>query len=149
MRRYINIIKICFTLLIANFVTISAFSQISNTKTVVIEVSNVIKNGGTVHISLSLSEEAYKKRTPDKSYQVTPTDNVVRKEITLPLGDCVINVYQDRNENGKCDNNFFGIPKEPVGISNWNGGGVPGNFNKHKVNINDKTQKITINLYQL
>jgi uncharacterized protein (DUF2141 family) len=135
--------------MIANFVTISAFSQTSNAKTVVIEVNNVTKNAGTVHISVSLNEEAYKKRTPDRSYQVSPADNVVRKEITLPLGDCVINVYQDCNENGKCDNNFFGIPKEPVGISNWNGGGIPGNFNKHKVNINDKTQKITINLYQL
>lgn len=130
-------------------VSVSVFSQTKQTQTVTVEVHQVVKNDGTVHISVSLSEEAYKKRIPDRSFQVSSTDNVVRKEITLPLGDCVINVYQDRNGNGKCDTNFLGIPKELVGISNWNGGGVPGNFNKHKVNINEKTQKIIINLYQL
>ena len=149
MKQYSNLKKICFTLLIANFVTISAFSQASNEKTVLVEINNVTKNGGTVHISVSLSEEAYKKHTPDRSFQVSPADNVVRKEITLPIGTCVINVYQDRNGNGKCDNNFLGIPKEPVGISNWNGKGVPGNFDKHKVNISNNIQTIIVDLYQL
>ncbi len=136
-------------LLIASFVTISVFSQTSDEKTVIIEINNVIKNGGTLHISISLSEEVYKKRTPDRSFQVFPADSVVRKGIVLPLGTCVINVYQDRNENGKCDNNFIGIPKEPVGISNWNGKGVPGNFNKHKVDITNDAQTIIVNLYKL
>lgn len=136
-------------LFIASFVTISAFSQTSDEKTVIIEVNNVIKNGGTLHISVSLCEEVYKKRIPDRSFQVFPADNVIRKEIVLPLGTCVINVYQDRNGNGKCDNNFIGIPKEPVGISNWNGKGVPGNFNKHKVDITNDAQTIIVNLYKL
>ena len=132
---------ICFLM-----VCVSAFAQ---TKTITLEVHQVIKNDGTVHISLSFSEEVYKKRKPDRSIQREPVDNIIRTEITVPTGDCVINVYQDRNGNGKCDNNLLGIPKEPVGISNWDGKGIPGNFNKHKVNINEETKTIIVNLHQL
>jgi len=127
-------------------VCIPAFTQ---TKTITIEVRQVIKNGGTIHISLSFSEETYKKHKPDRNIQLEPSDTVLKTEITVPTGDCVINVYQDRNGNGKCDNNLLGIPKEPVGITNWNGKGPPGNFDKLKVNITDTTQTIRIDLYQL
>ena len=137
-----RIITVFFFLMVG----ISAFTQ---TKTITIEVHQVIKNGGTIHVSLSFSEETYKKRKPDRTIQCEPADTVIRTEITFPTGDCVINVYQDRNGNGKCDNNLLGIPKEPVGITNWNGKGVPGNFNKHKVNINEETKTIIVNLHQL
>ncbi len=142
------LLTLCFTLVV-NIVTIPTFAQTSSTKTIVVEINNVTKNAGTVHISVSLNEQAYKKRLPNHSFQIFSTNNVVKVEMTLPLGDCVINVYQDCNGNGKCDNNLLGIPKEPVGISNWNGKGIPSNFNKHKANINDNTQMITVNLYQL
>ncbi|MDR2962591.1 MAG: DUF2141 domain-containing protein [Bacteroidales bacterium] len=128
------------------FVSASAFSQ---TKTVEIEIHNAVKNGGTVYISVSQTAEAYKNRTPDKVFRATPTESIVRKEVTLPMGNCVINAFQDRNANEKCDSNFFGMPKEPVGISRWDGSGIPGNFEKHKVRIDEKTQKITVNLYEL
>ena len=140
-----QVIAVIFFLIVG----VSALAQARNEKTITVEIHQVIKNGGTVHISVSLSEETYKKRIPDRTFQVSPTDNIVRMEITLPLGDCVINVYQDRNGNGKCDNNLLGIPKEPVGITNWNGKGPPGSFDKLKVNITDRTQTIRINLHQL
>jgi uncharacterized protein (DUF2141 family) len=58
-------------------------------------------------------------------------------------------VYQDINGNGNCDNNIIGIPKEPVGITNWNGKGHPSNFNKFKVIISNTISIININLYKL
>ena len=137
-----RIITVFFFLMVSTL----AFTQ---TKTISIEVRQVIKNGGTIHISLSFSEETYKKRKPDRTIQLEPTDTVIRTEIAVPTGDCVINVYQDRNGNGKCDNNILGIPKEPVGITNWNGKGPPSNFDKLKVNITGTTQTIRIDLYQL
>jgi len=137
-----RIITVFFFLMVSTL----AFTQ---TKTISIEVRQVIKNGGTIHISLSFSEETYKKRKPDRNIQLEPADMVLRTEIAVPTGDCVINVYQDRNGNGKCDNNLLGIPKEPVGITNWNGKGPPSNFDRLKVNITDTTQTIRIDLYQL
>lgn len=130
-------------------ISASVFSQTNNVKKITVEIHNVIVNGGTVHISVHLSEAAYKKKQPDKTFQCEPVGRVVRAEIVVPVGDCVINVYQDRNGSGKCDNNLLGIPKEPVGITNWDGKGVPGSFDRLKVGITDKTQTISINLYQL
>jgi uncharacterized protein (DUF2141 family) len=141
--------KVCFTLLTVNIITVSAFSQTNGTKTVAVEVKNVVANGGTVHISAFYSENAYKKRTPDCTFQVSATGGIVRTEIEFPLGDCLLYVYQDINKNGKCDNNIIGIPKEPVGITNWNGKGHPSSFSKYKVTIDKATTTININLYQL
>ena len=144
-----KVIKKMFTVFCLLTITALTFSQTNLMQTIKVEAHHVIVNGGTVHISVSLSEEAYKKRKPDMTLQCEPVDNVVRTEITVPTWDCVINVYQDRNGNGKCDNNLLGIPKEPVGITNWDGKGVPGSFGKLKVGITPTTQTIRINLYQL
>jgi len=130
-------------------VSVLTFSQGKNAKTITVEVHQVILNGGTVYVSASFSEDAYKKHKPDLMLPCEPVGSVVSAEITVPTGDCVINVYQDRNGNGKCDNNLFGIPKEPVGITNWDGKGVPGSFNKLKISISDQTPTIRIQLHQL
>lgn len=51
--------------------------------------------------------------------------------------------------NGQLDSNFLSIPKEAFGFSNYNGKSAPEGFKKHKVMVNDKTKKITIQLYKL
>lgn len=130
-------------------VTISVFPQSGNVKAITLEVDNVIVNGGIVYVSVSCSETAYKKRIPDYSFQFEPSGNIIRQEITIPIGDCVINIYQDRNGNRECDSGLFGIPKEPVGITSWDGRGPPGNYNRLKISITNTTQIVMVNLYQL
>ena len=44
---------------------------------------------------------------------------------------------------------IFGIPKEPAGVSNWNGKGTPGSWDKQKINVNESHGSVQINLYQL
>jgi uncharacterized protein (DUF2141 family) len=124
------------------------FPQTNDIK-VIVEIHNVIKNTGTLHVSVSLNESAYRNQTPNIIYQFEPVNTVMQVELTIPEGECVINIYQDINRNGICDTGLFGIPKEPVGITNWNGRGPPGNFNRLKMSINNTTQIIRINLYQL
>jgi uncharacterized protein (DUF2141 family) len=124
------------------------FSQ-NNTKSIVLEIHNVTINGGTLHISVCTSEAAYKNRRPDLLFEFSPLNTTIRQEINVPVGECVILVYQDTNNNGESDTGFFGIPKEPVGISNWSGGGPPGNFKKHKININAEITIVTISLYEM
>jgi len=36
----------------------------------------------------------------------------------VPAGEYAIALYHDENNNGKCDRNFFGIPKEGFAFSN-------------------------------
>ncbi|QQO09979.1 DUF2141 domain-containing protein [Breznakiella homolactica] len=126
-----------------------AHPQAGGAKGVVVEIHNVKPSGGTVHISVSLSEASYKNRSPDLLFEVSPADTVIRREIPLPMGECAISVYQDTNQNGKMDTGLFGIPKEPVGISNWNGSGPPGGFRKQSVTINAETAAVRIDLHQL
>lgn len=113
------------------------------------EIHNVIPGGGTVYTSVSLTEASYKNGTPDMAFEYIPTGTTIRQELNVPAGECSINIYQDMNNNGKLDAGFLGIPKEPVGVSNWNGKGAPGNFNKRKITIDDATAIISVNMYQL
>jgi uncharacterized protein (DUF2141 family) len=50
----------------------------------------------------------------------------------LPQGDYAVVVIHDRNKNGKLDRNLFGMPKEPVGLSNYPSIGIsnPPTFRK-------------------
>ena len=51
-------------------------------------------------------------------------------------------LVHDINNNGKLDTTFIGIPKEPVGLSNYDGKSIPGKFNKHKFSVNENTEII-------
>jgi uncharacterized protein (DUF2141 family) len=59
-------------------------------------------------------------------------------EVSLPAGEYAMVVYQDTNGNNELDSGLFSIPKEPFGITNWNGG-LPGSFDKRKVAIRDNS----------
>lgn len=126
---------------------VSVFSQTNEEKTVSLEIHNVITNGGRVYISVSTSETSYKNRVPEITFECEPSGNVIQTEITIPIGECVVNIYQDTNQNGKLDNGLFKIPKEPVGISNWNGRSVPGSFEKLKLTVDNTTHIIRVNLF--
>jgi uncharacterized protein (DUF2141 family) len=65
------------------------------------------------------------------------------------MGECVISIYQDTNNNGKSDTGTLGIPEGPVGITNWDGKGPPGNYKKLKIVISYMTGTVVVNLYQL
>jgi len=130
-------------------INLLVFSKTNNVRTITLEIRNVTVNSGLLHVSISLNETSYKSRLPDLIFEFAPISTIIRQEITLPIGECVINIYQDINHNGQLDTGLFGIPKEPVGISNWNGGSPPGNFRRHRINIEETTTIVVINLYQL
>jgi uncharacterized protein (DUF2141 family) len=140
--------KIVIVFLCLLGINAAVFSQ-NNTKSIVLEINNVTVNSGALHISICPSEESYKNQRPDMAYKFASTSTIIRQEITVPMGECVILIYQDTNNNGKSDTGFLGIPKEPVGITNWNGSGPPGNYKKLKIAITDTTKTVAVNLYQL
>jgi uncharacterized protein (DUF2141 family) len=57
-----------------------------------------------------------------------------------------VSIFQDRNNDGKLNQTIFGIPTEPVGITNYNLRGAPGNFNRLKVPVNSNSSKIIVNV---
>lgn len=120
----------------------------ANTKSFVV-ISGVTHNNTNLYISIFNSEQSYKKREPFFSKQIIANSNIVKVEIDLPQGEYLFSVFQDLNKNGKCDSNIIGIPKEPVGISKYDGKGAPGNFQKHKVLIGPDSNKVSIDLHRL
>ena len=67
----------------------------------------------------------------------------------LPPGRYAIAVFQDLNGNGKLDQSFFGVPKEPYGFSrDAEGSGLtPPGFEAAAVSLGDEPQALTIHLH--
>ncbi|HPQ44733.1 MAG TPA: DUF2141 domain-containing protein [Syntrophales bacterium] len=125
------------------------FSQENTSITFLLEIHNVIPEKGKIHGGIYCSGKSYKNRIHDIPLEYNTTGEIISKNITLPVGAYLISFYQDLDNDGKCKTGLFGIPKEPVGITNWNGSGVPGSFENLKIQIDSTTKKIVIVLYTL
>lgn len=104
---------------------------------------------GQVYFAVYDNEKDYKKNVYYKSAAVPSVPGSVECEFLLPEGEYVISIYQDTNANGKLDSNLIGIPKEPVGISNYSGSGIPGGFDKLKMKVDAGTQSIPVKLTKI
>jgi uncharacterized protein (DUF2141 family) len=103
---------------------------------------------GKIYVKIFSNEKEYKKDTPFMSFVLESRNSIITHKLDLPEEEYVIAVFQDTNNNGKSDNNFFNKPKEPVGMTNYKGG-IPGDFNKQKIHINENSVKITLQLIEL
>ena len=111
-------------------------------------VTGVKENAGTIVISVHDSAESFGKRIP---YLTAKSDADGEKSVyhvQLKNGEYAFCIYQDVNRDGKLNTNAIGIPKEPLGFSNYDGKTPPGNFKKHKVFV-DGAMTITIPLIKL
>lgn len=112
-----------------------------------VEVRGVTVNGGMIYGAIFSNNNTYRNSQPEYTFQGEPINGILTFNLQIPAGEYAIQVYQDINNNGQLDFGLFGIPREPVGISNWNGRGIPGNFDRHKVSITNGT-KIVIQVNQ-
>jgi len=122
-----------------------AFSQHSFT----LEISGAKNQGGKIYVSVFNSEYAYDAKKVTYSLVTNAGAEIVHLPIALPAGEYLFSMFQDSNGNGKLDTNLIGIPREPFGFSNYSGKSAPGNFDKLKVIVNDKTKKIAVLLYKI
>lgn len=103
--------------------TLSVFSMLGlhaqeSINDIVVNVSNVSSNEGTIAIALYDSASNFLKK-PLQGQRVAVKDNsctVTFKDV--PEGVYAISLYHDENDNGKMDTNFMHIPKEDYGCSN-------------------------------
>lgn len=134
--------------IMALFFAASALCAYAVDHTVTIELKNVNKGAGKIMISISDSEAGYKASKPLKWMALEATAETLTVTETLAEGDYVVSAYQDINGNGKLDTNILGIPKEPVGISNYPGKGIPGGFKDLKTKI-DRDLTMTVEMKKI
>lgn len=141
--------RIIYLLLFVCIFTDYGFSQTVNDTSVRIDITNVVINGGNVHLNIFSTAENFRNETPDFIFILEGSSTVVSAEVSLSNGEYLISAFQDANNNGKLDTGLFGIPKELVGLSNYFGRGYPSNnFDRQKIPINNSTGRITIGLYR-
>jgi uncharacterized protein (DUF2141 family) len=108
-----------------------------------VEVSGVEPGKGFVFLGLYDKEKGFlDNESQIATAKVKATENkVVYTFKNLPDGDYAIAVYQDLNNNGKCDKNMIGYPTEGFGFSqNYKPRLSAPSFDQVKIAINQYTK---------
>jgi uncharacterized protein (DUF2141 family) len=138
--------KLAIVLLLIFIIYGYCLAQSENSIT--IEITNIVINGGTVYIGIFSSADSFRKEEPEFLFELEAVNTIMSQNLYLPNGEYVITAMQDANYNKKLDSGLFGIPRELIGISNYNGRGFPSrNFDRQKILVDRTTGKIIIVLY--
>ena len=116
--------------------------ETSEEKKLTVEITNVTSEEGQIILAIYNSSENYDKRIAFQEVKLKPEIDTVIFETNVPDGEYLVMLVHDINNNGKFDTSFIGMPKEPVGLSNYDGKGIPGKFKKHKFSVNENTEII-------
>ncbi len=100
---------------------IMAYAQDNKTVSIVVKVSGIQSDKGSIQVALFSTEASFPNEKPyqAKKYPLKASEKVVEIAFdNVPIGDYAVAVYQDKNDNDKLDTNFVGFPQEPYGFSN-------------------------------
>ena len=111
-------------------------------KKLIVQITNVTSEEGQIILAIYNSSDNYDKRIAFQEVKLKPEIDTVIFETNVPDGEYLVMLVHDINNNGKLDTSFIGMPKEPVGLSNYDGKGIPGKFKKHKFSVNESTEII-------
>ena len=139
MKKIFDFKKIVLLLLIQIVCGIFLFAE---EKKLTSQITNVTSEEGQIILAIYNSSENYDKRIAFQEVKVKPEIDTVIFETNVPDGEYLVMLVHDINNNGKLDTSFIGMPKEPVGLSNYDGKGIPGKFKKHKFSVNENTEII-------
>ena len=124
-------------------------SQTANNVTITVEITNVTVNEGMVYLVFFSNAESFSREDPEFAFGLQANNTRLSRTVSIPAGEYVVSAFQDANGNQNLDNNLLGIPRELVGISNYDGRGLPTrNFERQKIIINNTTRTITLRLYR-
>ena len=129
----------------------AGFAQTSNAQcTVTVEITNIVVGGGKIYLAIFGSAEEFRRETPSAHYEYPDTRTSASLDITLPAGEYLMVAFQDANGNQTLDRNILGVPREIMGMTNYNGRGLPArDFNRHKITVNGSTGRISIGLFRI
>ena len=143
MKRIFDFKKIVLLLLIQIVCGIFLFAEeTAEEKKLTVQITNVTSEEGQIILAIYNSSENYDKRIAFQEVKLKPEIDTVIFETNVPDGEYLVMLVHDINNNGKLDTSFIGMPKEPVGLSNYDGKGIPGKFKKHKFSVNGNTEII-------
>ena len=111
--------------------------------TVTVNISKIESSEGQIILCIYDSSDNYDKRKAFQEFKLKPEIDNVTFETQLPDGEYLVMLVQDINNNGKLDTSFIGMPKETVGLSNYDGKVIPGKFKKHKFSV---TEDMTVSI---
>ncbi|MFY0603541.1 MAG: DUF2141 domain-containing protein [Flavobacteriaceae bacterium] len=139
-------IKNLFLVIVFFLGLLSVSSQNEESYTLTIEVSVTKYNKGKILLALYDHPDHYMKKSIHSVSEKVVNHKAIIKFKNLKKGDYAYSLFHDINNNGKLDNNFFGVPKEPYGFSNKERGRFgPPKYHKVKFTIDKNThQKISI-----
>ena len=143
---YSGYMKKLLVLFFIAFFTVNSFAE--NVR-VIVDITNVAVNDGKVYLAVFFNAEEFRKEEPAIAFELESRSATLSQEVSLPPGEYVISAFQDRNGNQRLDFNLIGVPRELVGISNYNGRGFPSrSFDRQKIPVDNTTGRVTIGLYR-
>ncbi len=115
--------------------------------TLTVNISGIKNIKGDIYVYLYTTDEGFpietEQATRFKKIKIDRT-NMTTYFNNLKQGTYAVSVYHDIDGNGKLNQNFLGVPKEPVGVSNNATGFMgPPEFEDAKFNIS-KNKSINI-----
>lgn len=96
--------------------SLKGIAQNSNTLTV--KFNGLESKKGNVYVALYNSEATFLKQMYKGVIVTIKNGSATALFNDLASGIYAVSAYYDKNNNGKLDTNFMGIPKEPTAISN-------------------------------
>ena len=105
-----------FLLFIIMLISFIGYSQ--NNCTLSIEFEGLKTEKGKLFVALYNSEKDFLKNQIKGSIVDISNGKASASFDNLESGVYAVSSFYDKNDNGKMDTNFFGIPKEPTGLSN-------------------------------
>lgn len=133
------------------FMASYAISFAQNAQAIEVNFTGIKSNKGKLFVELYNTKNSFLKK-PFKTAIVSIEDlksTVIFKNI--PVGEYAISAFHDENDNKKMDTYFFGIPKEPIGISNDAKGfiGAPKYKDAKFTLIKNENKTLTITIYSI
>ena len=132
-----------FPFLFVMFMSNMSFSQ--ENYSLSIEFDGLSTEKGKLFISLYNTEIDFLKNAVKRVEVGIKNGKAIAYFDNLERGVYAISSFHDKNNNGKMDTNFLGMPKEPVACSNNAKGSFgPPKFKDAKFNINNEDLLIKI-----
>lgn len=107
-------------ILLASLFLFSFIQKITaqETHTITVEFNGMESDKGNLYVALYDKEKDFLKKSI-KGEIVKITDKKATAVFkNIPEGEYAISAFHDENDNKKMDTKIFGIPKEPIGMSN-------------------------------
>jgi uncharacterized protein (DUF2141 family) len=139
--------KKIFMLAVSLLMAISVRSQSIN---IVVSLTNVSSNNGTVKVYFFTDADAFPTKLSGAVKVVSV--KAAKGSIQIPVeglasGNYAIAIHHDENNDGKINTNFIGIPKEPMGVSNGAVGKMgPPKFKDAVMNLRKNGEVINIKM---